>query len=89
MTQYDTCVSGLSEWDITHLRGGDSQRAVLNSREHPYILFEGFHAAYVLADGLSHRLLEATHQVVFKPFRCVDGKNCELVEFDAFRQGLQ
>ncbi len=35
VTQDDTCVSSLGEGDIAHLRGGDSQGAVLDGRENP------------------------------------------------------
>jgi hypothetical protein len=42
----------------------------------------------VHADGPSYRLLDATHQVVPKPLRCVYGENRELVELDAVCQGL-
>jgi hypothetical protein len=39
----------------------------------------------VHADGPSYRLLDATHQVVPKPLRCVYGENRELGELDAVR----
>jgi len=41
---------------------------------------------YVLADGPSHGLLDAAHQVLLKPLCCVNSEHWELVEFDAVFQ---
>ena len=88
MTQDDTRVSSLGEWVIAQLHRGDSHGAVLNRRGHPKIFVESFHTAYMLPDGQSHRLLNATstYHVVLKSHHGITCKKRKFILFDAINQ---
>ena len=83
LRQDDTRMSCFGEWNISTLCRWDSQQAVFNRGEHPYISIKDFHPSDMRFDSHFHGLFDTTHKVVSQLLRSVHAEKCALVKFNA------